>query len=169
MIVQVNTDIENPKIKRPAHQGDAGYDLIADSEPKIFGTPKGKSKSIFKEIFYIEYDTSVKIAPDDSMYSYIFPRSSISKHNLALANSVGVIDTGYRDSIKLRFKYIAQPSDYIIEEGKLFLEVNKEKIYSKGEKIAQLIWAIHHHPHIEFNSNLPISDRMIGGFGSTGA
>lgn len=168
MIVQINTDVENPKIKRPSHQGDAGYDLIAESDPRVVGTPKGKSKCTFEEVFYIEYDTGVKIAPDDQMYSYIFPRSSISKYNLSLANSVGVVDTGYRDSIKLRFKYVAQPCDFSVEGKKIYLKINKSKIYSKGDKIGQLIWVLHHHPHIEFNSNLPISDRMMGGFGSTG-
>lgn len=173
----------NPEAKlfhRPAHQGDAGYDLVAFSEPIIKG--QKNDDGTYSSIDYIEYDTGVRIAPENAVYALVFPRSSISKTNLVLANSIGVIDTGYRDTIRCRFKYVSQPIDFKIkahsspetaafqEEGVLVgVEIDQNKIYKQGDKIAQLIWMPHYHPAIQFTtSELPPSDRSFGGFGSTG-
>ena len=37
---------------------------------------------------------------DKNIGYYLYPRSSISKTPLILANSVGIIDSGYRGNIK---------------------------------------------------------------------
>lgn len=159
---------------------DVGYDLVAISEPNIVGE-KGDYDT-YKNIQYIEYDTGVQICGETSNsvlhYSLIYPRSSISKYNLVLANSVGVIDPGYISSIKIRFKYITQPEDYGIFSGKkvgkccflgeLRAKVDESKIYKKGDKIAQLIFAAKFHPQIEFVDELKKTQRGTGGFGSTG-
>lgn len=172
---------ETKLFHRPAHQGDAGYDLVAFSEPTIQG--QKNDDGTYSSVDYIEYDTGVRIAPENAVYALVFPRSSISKTNLVLANSIGVIDTGYRDTIRCRFKYVPQPMDFKMrshfspevgaswEEGvSVRIEINKDKIYKQGDKIAQLIWMPHYHPAIQFTTNeLPPSDRSFGGFGSTGA
>ena len=168
MIVQIKTDPDFQTLKRPEYQGDAGYDLVSYKEPEIVGTKKKNSKTLFESIDYIQYDTNVCIAPLDSFYAQIYPRSSVSKYNLALANSVGVVGSGYRDTIKLRFKFIIQPSDLVVQDGKVYTKINQEKIYQRGDKIGQLIWMTHFHPHVEFSVQLPPSERGIGGFGSTG-
>lgn len=172
----------NPETKlfhRPAHQGDAGYDLVAFSEPTIQG--QKNDDGTYSSVDYIEYDTGVRIAPENAVYALVFPRSSISKTNLVLANSIGVIDTGYRDTIRCRFKYVPQPTDFKIKSfssppfDAIFTEsvsinIDPDKIYKQGDKIAQLIWMPHYHPAIQFTTNdLPPSDRSFGGFGSTGA
>ena len=46
--------------------------------------------------------------------------------------------------------------------------VDEEKIYNKGDKIGQLVWAAHNKPYVEFTQTLPPSERGPGGFGSTG-
>ena len=168
MKASIKTSLDEPSILRPAYQGDAGYDLIAKSEPEIKGEHSKNNPELYTSIDYIEYDTDLKLGPDDSLYSLVFPRSSISKYNLALANSIGVVDTGYRDSIKIRFRYIAQPSDFVIKERKVFFKINYDKIYKKGDRIAQLIWMLHNHPYLQFTNDLPISQRQFGGFGSSG-
>ena len=84
-------------------KGDAGWDLIASSDPEIVFCDEKK-----KSILYIEYDTGVVLQPTNGFYTLLFPRSSISKYELSLANSVGVIDSGYRDTIKLRFRFLGK-------------------------------------------------------------
>lgn len=161
----------------PSHNGDAGYDLVASSHPKIVGDVF--QGYLFKNINYIEYDTNIAVAPskdeygDYEFFSMLFPRSSISKYNLSLCNSVGVIDSGYRDTIKVRFNYIPQAENYTIfkSEGNLYtcVSVDSSKIYSKGDKIAQLIFSKHTHPKIKMVESLDETTRNTGGFGSTGS
>ena len=70
----------------------AGYDIVATSEPKIVGI-EGKYKNSWKSTDFIEYETNLYIAPSVlDIHTFIFPRSSISKYNLVLANSIGLID-----------------------------------------------------------------------------
>ncbi len=157
---------------------DVGYDLVAISEPNIVG--EADNYRNYRSIQYIEYDTGVKLCgegPLEYLYSLVYPRSSISKYNLVLANSVGVIDPGFVDSIKVRFKYIAQPEDFHIFAGErhgcyaygsLKVKINNSKIYQKGDKIAQLIFAEKFDPQIVFVDELKKTQRGTGGFGSTG-
>ena len=174
MEVYIKQDPEEPSIKRPEYEGDAGYDLFAREKPKVVGEPAGKNqtlKVLYKSIDYIEYDTKLTIAPTDeiSFYSMVYPRSSVAKYNLTLANSVGIIDSGFRDTVKVRFKYVMQPQDIVMKDGEISgIKINTDKIYKKGDKIAQLIWCLHNHPFLKFTDTIPPSQRALGGFGSTG-
>lgn len=168
----------------PPQGSDVGYDLVAVSEPNIVGETDDSGK--YRSIQYIEYDTGVKLRGEGEMdtmefcgktinyrhldhYSLVYPRSSISKYNLVLANSIGVIDPGFVDSIKVRFKYIYQPNDlHLSIVGRFSVSVDLTKIYQKGDKIAQLIFAQKFTPQIEFVDELKKTQRGTGGFGSTG-
>jgi len=155
------------ELVRPQHKGDAGYDIIATSEPIIKGDIY--QGDFYKSVLYIEYETDLILEPDENLFSFVFPRSSISKYNLHLCNSVGVIDSGYRDTIKVRFNYIPQPENYYVMESKNFLlAIDKSKIYKKGDKIAQLIFSKHIHPEIIDSQSISDSTRGLGSFGSTG-
>ena len=81
----------------------------------------------------------------------MFPRSSISKTDLRLCNAVGVIDSGYRGEIIVKFD----------RQG--------IKDYEVGDRVAQLM--IVPIPSVQFIEviNLPPSDRGEGGFGSSGS
>jgi dUTPase len=121
-------------INNPQNNGDAGYDIVAVSSPRVVG-------AIYQGLYYtaishIEYDTEIVIEPEkkNSIYEFymlLYPRSSIIKTNLSLANSVGVIDSGYRGNIKVCFKYIIQPEDMKIVEGKSFRGSKPSKSLSK--------------------------------------
>jgi dUTPase len=141
--------------------GDAGYDLIAESDP-IFNF---KSK-------YIEYDTGVKIAPSDNeIHSLVLPRSSISNYWLSLANSVPLIDSSYRGSIKLRFRYLGNmEADFLSDEKEIFAPLTEgRKIYKKGDKIGQLLFFKSINPLIVKVDNFKEdTERKTGAFGSTG-
>lgn len=159
----------------PAKKGDAGCDVRAISNPKIVGEV-GPIQDTWRRIDYIEYDLGIKIdgfqpfnSKNENIFTLAFPRSSISNHNLVLANSVGIIDSGYRNTVKARFKYIFQPEDLVFESsGIIFGKVNFDKIYKNGDKICQLVFQEHFHPQIISVPELSESERNEGGFGSTG-
>ena len=75
----------------------------------------------------------------------------------------------------VRFKYVTQPEDIHARiQGHqatipMFTEVNMDKIYTKGERIAQLVVAETHAVEFEVVDELSDTDRGNGGFGSTGA
>jgi len=171
--------INNSKnICNPPNLGDVGYDLFADSEPKIVGELYQLVGSDFENVAnekryvsidYIEYDTGLIIAPSDSFHSHIFPRSSISKYNLVMANSVAVIDNGYRGTLKIRFKYIMQPKDFSLFLMQGIVKIDHDKIYKKGDKIGQLVFLESVFPKIIVSDFFDETTRSTGGFGSTGS
>ena len=118
--------------------GDAGLDLTGIS--------------ICLELKYIEYGTGLSVEIPEGYVGLLFPRSSVSKKDLIQANSVGIIDSGYRGEIKVRFKEIITPSN----------------IFNLGERIAQLV--IIPFPTIEVieSDTLSETERGEGGFGHTG-
>ncbi len=71
---------------------DAGFDLFAPEEKRM--TNSGVNKLDYKIIC-----KGIIISRDMDEHLtgfYMYPRSSISKSNLRLANNVGIIDSGYR-------------------------------------------------------------------------
>jgi dUTP pyrophosphatase len=121
-----------------AKKGDAGIDLVATT--------------MISNGYFIEYGTDLAIEIPEGYVGYIFPRSSISKTDHYLRNSVGVIDSGYRGEIKIRMS--------IPELG--------SKQYINGDKIAQLIIMKLPWVDIEEVDELSETDRGEGAFGSTG-
>jgi len=96
------------------------------------------------------YDTQIAMEIPKGYVGLVFPRSSVSKTTLALRNAVGVIDSGYRGSIILKYN-----GDTI-------------RSYSEGDRVGQIM--IIPYPEIEFEevNELSDSERGSGGFGSTG-
>jgi dUTP pyrophosphatase len=78
-----------------------------------------------------------------------------------LTNSVGVIDSGYRGEIMLKYKPDYQ---YFLQSD----EVKNQKIYLVGDRVGQLI--IVPFPEVEWKvvDELSDSERGEGGYGSTG-
>ena len=131
----------DPKAEIPkrAHPTDAGIDLVATS------------KEVNNKYNFIEYGTGLAMEIPSFCVGSLFPRSSISKTNLMLRNCVGVIDSGYRGEIKLRFS--------------IDNETNKE--YDIQDKIGQLLVFEMPLMKIVEDESLTDSDRGEGGFGST--
>ena len=135
-IKKLNEAAETPSYACP---GDAGLDL------------KAVTVSVSED--YIEYGIGLAIEIPYGFAAFIFPRSSISNYSLILANSVGVVDSGYRGELKIRFKKIW----------------DKDKIYNLGDKVAQLVlMPIAIATSIEVVEELTPTNRGIGGFGHTG-
>ncbi len=132
-IKKLHTDAKIPSY---AKDGDAGMDVHAISKED-----NGK---------FIEYGTGLALEVPKGYVCLIFSRSGVSNKKLSLANSVGVLDSGYRGELKLRF----------YKHG--------DEEYDIGDKIGQIM--IVPYPLVEFEevSELSESSRGDGGFGSTG-
>jgi len=169
-------DVDN--LPKKGTNRSTGYDIIATSDPEIVG--ETKDKTTYTHIEYIQYKTNLKLAVlKDKIYSgfghidvdydvLVFPRSSVSKYNLILANSIGLVDADYRGEVLLRFKYIWQPEDLKFNKDNLFEGmININKIYKKGDKICQL--KVTKVENIEFIlvNELDSTNRGEDGFGST--
>lgn len=124
------------KIPAYAHPGDAGMDVYAVSKNE---TEK-----------FMEYGTGLSFELPDGYTMLVYPRSSVSNLDLDMANSVGVLDSGFRGELKLRFRKSGN-SDYNV-----------------GERVGQII--VMPFPKVEFEETQELSDssRGEGGFGSTG-
>ena len=141
--------MEKVKIKRlhkdaviPSYsrQGDAGMDLVATSK-------------FYDDFDNVCYGTGLAIEIPEGHVGLLFPRSSISKTDLTLRNSVGIIDSSYRGEIVLKFNNILMSSC---------------EPYNVKERIGQLI--IMPYPTIEFEEveELSTTERGVQGFGSSG-
>jgi dUTPase len=155
-----------------------GFDVVVTSDPEIVG--EKYENGAYKRIDYIQYKTNLKLAVQKdrqfSNFGYTdldydilaFPRSSVSKYNLVLANCIGLIDADYRGEVLLRFKYIWQPEDYTIRTDNLLEgHVNFDKLYNKGDKVCQLKVTKVENVEFVLVDELDSTTRGDGGFGST--
>lgn len=132
-------------IPKYAKSGDAGLDLTATS--------------LSLDDLNVIYGTGLAVEIPQGYVGLLFPRSSISKRVLFQRNAVGVIDSGYRGEVTIKFGYYKKDHKAIF---------NANKVYEVGDRIGQLI--IVPYPQIEFEevSELSDTDRGTGGYGSTG-
>jgi dUTP pyrophosphatase len=146
-----------------AKSGDAGLDLTATTR-------------WFDDAGNVCYGTGLAIEIPEGYYADLRPRSSISKYDLTLANSVGTIDSNYRGELIFKFKptpafFDRTPCSALTTETFDFValsEKNNMNIYEVGDRIGQIL--IKPYPKITFIEvdQLSDSDRGEQGFGSTG-
>lgn len=136
MKIKIKKLVPEAKIPSYAHSGDAGMDVYAVSKNE---TEK-----------FVEYGTGLSFELPSDHVLLVFPRSSVSNTDLVMANSVGVLDSGYRGELRLRFKK------------------NGETDYAVGDRVGQIL--VLPFPLIEFEESEELNDssRGEGGFGSTG-
>jgi len=134
-IKKLNADAVIP---RYAKMGDAGMDLTA--------------VWMNQQMEIITYGTGLAVEIPEGHVGLLFPRSSIYKTGMSLTNAVGVIDSGYRGEVMMKFEM-----------------TDSRKMYQVGDRIGQLL--IMPYPLVEFEevSELSSSDRGTGGYGSTGS
>jgi dUTP pyrophosphatase len=102
-------EAQKPKFGKP---GDAGADLVATSVD-------------FSRKNQVVYGTGLAVEIPEGMMGLVFPRSSVRNYDLSMANSVGVIDSGYRGEIMVTFNIL---NLHTVENS-----------YQVGDRIAQLI------------------------------
>lgn len=153
-VKKVDQSIETV-IPKYAKEGDAGLDFMATS---VTETPD-----------FIEYGTNIAVEIPAGHVGLMFPRSSISKYDLALCNAVGVVDSGYRGEVKFRFKRTKPAIEqYTDMDGDTGYRLSNAKTYQVGDKIGQLIILPYPSIELEFTEELSDTERGNGGFGSSG-
>lgn len=153
---------ENAVIPKRANPTDAGADLTAVS----VRTEALETGEVYS---FVEYDTGIAVAIPDGYVGLIFPRSSVSKTTLQLANSVGVVDSSYRGSIKVRFRLDAL--GFAVVDGHFDDGQFKGLIparYKVGDRIAQLVVVPISLANYVETDVLDETVRGEGGFGSSG-
>lgn len=150
MKVKVKKLNENAVIPSYAKNGDAGLDLTATSK-------------FFDECGNICYGIGLAFEIPQGYVGLVFPRSSVSKKQLNLANAVAVIDSGYRGEVVMKFK----PS-LALDRWQCVTDRLTYGTYNVGDRVAQMI--IMPYPNIEFEETdeLSVTERNDGGYGSTG-
>ena len=101
----------------------------------------------------IVFNTGIAMEIPEGFVGLLFPRSSVTKTEFFLGNSVGVIDSNYRGDIMLKFTKAKGRAG---------------KSYYPGDKIGQLL--IVERPTVKLREveELSETNRGDGGFGSTG-
>jgi len=147
--------IEDPALKElykphvEAHNASMQNDPLPNSGFDIFA-PKTVFDAPFETIMI---NTGIKCemryGPAPSAF-YVFPRSSISKTPLMLANHTGIIDCGYRGSIYGAFRAF---KPYTVEAQTRLLQICHPGL---GPIMVEIV------------DSLTTSERGENGFGSTG-
>tara|TARA_R110001583_G_scaffold65550_6_gene189391 strand:- start:321 stop:737 length:417 start_codon:yes stop_codon:yes gene_type:complete len=134
-IKKLSKDAVTPRYAKP---GDAGMDLTAIWQKQ--------------ELDLITYGTGLAVEIPTGYVGLLFPRSSVYKTKMFLTNCVGVIDSGYRGEIMMKFEMM-----------------DSNAMYRIGDRIGQII--ILPYPQVRFEEveELSNSDRGAGGYGSTGS
>ncbi len=124
-----------------AYEGDAGLDLSACERVEL---PPGCRAVV---------PTGIAVAIPDGYAGFVQPRSGLAmRHGLALVNSPGLIDSGYRGEVRVVMLNTDRSETFVVEPGM---------------RIAQLvILAIPAFGLVEVDE-LPESERGVRGFGSS--
>jgi dUTP pyrophosphatase len=124
-----------------AYAGDAGLDLV--SCERVVLAPGDRAT----------VSTGIALAVPDGYAGFVQPRSGLaSKQGIAIVNSPGLIDSGYRGEVRV-----------------VLLNTDRERTFvaEAGDRIAQLV--VLPLPRIEAVEvdELPESERGVRGFGSS--
>lgn len=138
--IKVYKSDKNAILPSKNRNSDAGYDLTIIKESKVFN-------SLTKL-----YDTGIKLDIPNGYYVEVYPRSSLSKSGYMLANSVGIIDQGYRGNIYIALTKIDEKSPDLELPFKCCQMILKKQVYSDIEEVFK---------------DLTLTDRNQGGYGST--
>lgn len=140
---------------------DAGFDLFV---PMELNPDEGQVNMVDLKV-----KTSMCILGDDGnrcipLSYYLYPRSSMSKTPLRMANSVGIIDSGYRGTLKVPLDYI--PS--LMPEGENYICQKHTRLVQICSPDLKPIFVkmVEHERDLDFLDSP--SERGAGGLGSTG-
>ena len=125
------------------HEGDSGLDLFIVEDQVV----KGHSTSFLK----LGFKAAACDSEGNNVSWLVMPRSSISKTPLRLANSIGLIDAGYRGEVIAAVDNI-RGEDYTVRAGERLVQA----VAFNGGPIA-----------LRIVESLDATSRGEGGFGST--
>ena len=140
--VKVVNKSSNP-LPQYATQYAAGVDLYANNDEDV--VLQSLERALIPTGIYIELPPGYE--------AQVRPRSGLAiKHGISVLNSPGTIDADYRGEVKVILVNLS---------GEAF-------IIKKGERIAQMIIAMHERVLWEEVEQLSDTERGAGGFGHTG-
>lgn len=160
--------------KGNAYKGDSGVDLIftadktvnVDTVTKIGLGIQCEMVRLNSKIVSMQHDkegnfvrvTNLYTGPDESKGYMLVPRSSISSTPLSMANSIGIIDAGYRGELIVAVRCHKHHTGCAESE---YYEIDK------GQKLFQIV-AFNGDPiRVEVVDELSKTERDDNGFGST--
>ena len=134
---------EDAVLPRQAYDGDAGFDLAACEGLTL---APGERAVV---------PTGIAVEIPEGYAGFVQPRSGLAaRHGIAVVNSPGLIDSGYRGEIRV-----------------VLLNTDRERVFvaEPGERIAQLV--VLPVPELELVEvdELPTTQRGVRGFGSSRA
>ena len=139
MKIRIKRLVPEAVVPQKAHASDAGFDLVA-------------VRAEFKEGCWV-CGTGWALEIPEGYVGLVFPRSSIVRKDMSMANAVGVIDAGYRGEVTCRFRLTGN------------LEFPR---YGVGERVAQIVFMKLADVELQESEELSESERGEGGYGSTG-
>jgi dUTP pyrophosphatase len=137
---RLDADLALPEYARP---GDAGADLVASEDVTLAA---GGGRALV--------GTGVALAIPPGYAGFVQPRSGLAlRHGVTCLNTPGLIDSGYRDELRVLLVNTDPSTDYHVH---------------RGDRIAQLV--IQRVERVEWQpvDVLPGSERGLGGFGHSG-
>ncbi|HLT69769.1 MAG TPA: dUTP diphosphatase [Acidimicrobiales bacterium] len=139
-VVRLDPDLPLPAYARP---GDAGADLVA-REPAVLRRGGGRAL----------VPTGIALALPEGYAGFVQPRSGLAwRHGVTCLNTPGLIDSGYRDELRVLLVNTDPDHDYEVH---------------RGDRIAQLV--VQRVEQVCFTpvDRLDETERGTGGFGHTG-
>jgi dUTP pyrophosphatase len=139
-VIRLDADLPLPAYSKP---GDAGADLVARTGVTL--APGGGRAVV---------PTGIALAIPVGYAGFVQPRSGLAmRHGVTCLNTPGLIDSGYRDELAVLLVNTDPDTPYEVQ---------------RGDRIAQLvIQRVETAAFVEV-TELPPSERGLGGFGSTG-
>ena len=131
---------------------DSGFDLFTPTDVQMSVDHVNKIDLMVK-CKMVKIDSRGREIPSAF---YMYPRSSISKQKVRLANNVGIIDSGYRGNLCGMFDVIYKNSDHICEKHTRLLQICTPTL--EPFRIIK----------VQSDIELGSTQRGQGGFGSTG-
>ena len=131
---------------------DSGFDLFTPNDVQMSVDHVNKIDMMVK-CKMVKIDARAREIPSAF---YMYPRSSISKQKVRLANNVGIIDSGYRGNLCGMFDVIYTNSDHICEKHTRLLQICTPTL--EPFRIIK----------VNSDTELGATQRGQGGFGSTG-
>lgn len=144
-VVEIPVVVLDPELPLPsyARPGDAGADLVARTGALV---EAGGGRAVVP--------TGIRVAIPEGYAGFVQPRSGLAlRHGITLANSPGLIDSGYRDELAVIVINTDPKDDF---------EINR------GDRIAQLVIQKVEHARFLPVDELLESERGLGGFGHSG-
>ena len=135
----------DPGLPLPAYAkpGDAGCDLLA-AEPVTLGAGGGRAM----------VRTGVAVAIPEGYAGFVQPRSGLAwRHGVTCVNSPGLIDSGYRDELRVLLLNTDPTEPYEVQ---------------RGDRIAQLVIQRVEQAEWDEVESLDDTERGLGGFGHSG-